>query len=130
MKIPYATLSKVILDNIYNTYMHVKAAQSPDSDGGRKVTRKEIWDLVTNFILSTGEKMEELICINNGMRYTVKFRWQVVAIIVKSLKNLPDDFEEARSDDNRISKDEALEIIGNVLKESIPEILELTENTL
>lgn len=130
MKIPYATLSKVLMDQIYNTYIQIRAAQDSESDGGRKVTRKEIWDLVTNFILTTGEKMEELICVNNGMRYTVKFRWQVMAIIVKSLKDLPDDFEEAKSDDNRITKEEALEIIGNVLKKSIPQILELTENTL
>ena len=130
MKLPYATLSKVLMDNIYQTYIQVRAAQSPDSDGGRKVTRSEIWELVTNFIVSTGMQIEELISLNNGMRYNVKFRWKVISIIVKSLNELPDAFEEAKSDDEKISKQEALEIIGQILKNSIPAILELTEDEI
>ena len=130
MKLPYATLSKVLMDNIYQTYIQVRASQSPDSDGGRKVTRSEIWELVTNFIVSTGMQIEELISPNNGMRYNVKFRWKVISIIVKSLNDLPDAFEEAKSDDQKISKQEAMEIIGQILKKSIPAILDLTENEI
>ena len=130
MKIPYATLTKVLMDNIYNTYIQIRAAKSDDSDGGKKVTRKEIWDLVSDFILTTGMKMEELISINNGMRYNVKFRWQVIQIIVKSLNDLPEAFEEAKADDQRIDKQEAVEIVGQILKKSIPEILNLTEDQL
>jgi hypothetical protein len=130
MKIPYATLSKVLMDQIYNTYIRVRAAQDPDSDGGRKVTRKEVWDLVSNFILVTGMKMEELISINNGMSYNVRFRWQVIQVIVKSLNDLPEAFEEAKADDQRIDKQEAIEIIGQILKKSIPEILNLAEDEL
>ena len=130
MKLPYATLSKVLMDQIYNTYVRVRAAQDPDSDGGRKVTRKEVWDLVSNFILITGMKMEELISINNGMKYNVRFRWQVIQVIVKSLNELPEAFEEAKADDQRIDKQEALEIIGQILKKSIPEILNLAEDEL
>ena len=130
MKLPYATLSKVLMDNIYQTYIQVRASQSPDSDGGRKVTRSEIWEIVTNFIVSTGMQIEELISLNNGMRYNVKFRWKVISIIVKSLNDLPDAFEEAKSDDQKISKQEAMEIIGQILKKSIPAILDLTENEI
>tara|TARA_B100000214_G_scaffold40098_1_gene25130 strand:+ start:9126 stop:9521 length:396 start_codon:yes stop_codon:yes gene_type:complete len=130
MKLPYATLSKVLMDNIYQTYIQVRASQSPDSDGGRKVTRSEIWELVTNFIVSTGMQIEELISLNNGMRYNVKFRWKVISIIVKSLNELPDAFEEAKSDDQKISKQEAMEIIGQILKKSIPAILDLTESEI
>jgi hypothetical protein len=130
MKLPYATLSKVLMDNIYQTYIQVRASQSPDSDGGRKVTRSEIWELVTNFIVSTGMQIEELISLNNGMRYNAKFRWKVISIIVKSLNELPDAFEEAKSDDQKISKQEAMEIIGQILKKSIPAILDLTEDEI
>ena len=130
MKLPYATLTKVLMDQIYNTYVRVRAAQDPDSDGGRKVTRKEVWDLVSNFILITGMKMEELISINNGMNYNVRFRWQVIQVIVKSLNDLPEAFEEAKADDQRIDKQEAIEIIGQILKKSIPEILNLAEDEL
>ena len=130
MKIPYATLTKVLMDNIYNTYIQIRAAKSEDSDGGKKVTRKEIWDLVSDFILQTGMKMEELISINNGMRYNVRFRWQVIQVIVKSLNDLPEAFEEAKADDQRIDKQEAVEIVGQILKKSIPEILNLTEDQL
>jgi hypothetical protein len=130
MKLPYATLSKVLMDNIYQTYIQVRASQSPDSDGGRKVTRSEIWELVTDFIVSTGMQIEELISLNNGMRYNVKFRWKVISIIVKSLNDLPDAFEEAKSDDQKISKQEAMEIIGQILKKSIPAILDLTEDEI
>ena len=130
MKLPYATLSKVLMDNIYQTYIQVRAAQGSDTDGGRKVTRSEIWELVTNFIVSTGMQIEELISLNNGMRYNVKFRWKVISIIVKSLNDLPDAFEEAKSDDQKISKQEAMEIIGQILKKSIPAILDLTEDEI
>jgi len=130
MKLPYATLSKVLMDNIYQTYIQVRAAQGSDTDGGRKVTRSEIWELVTNFIVSTGMQIEELISLNNGMRYNVKFRWKVISIIVKSLNDLPDAFEEAKSDDQKISKQEAMEIIGQILKKSIPAILDLTESEI
>lgn len=130
MKIPYATLSKVLMDQIYNTYIQIRAAQDSDSDGGKKVTRKEIWDLVSNFILVTGMKMEELISLNNGMKYNVRFRWKVIQVIVKSLNDLPEAFEEAKADDQRIDKQEAIEIIGQILKKSIPEILNLAEDEL
>jgi hypothetical protein len=130
MKIPYATLSKVLMDQIYNTYIQIRAAQDSDSDGGKKVTRKEVWDLVSNFILITGMKMEELISINNNMKYNVRFRWQVIQVIVKSLNDLPEAFEEAKADDQRIDKQEAIEIIGQILKKSIPEILNLAEDEL
>jgi hypothetical protein len=130
MKIPYATLTKVLMDQIYNTYIQIRAAQDSDSDGGKKVTRKEIWDLVSNFILVTGMKMEELISLNNGMKYNVRFRWKVIQVIVKSLNNLPEAFEEAKADDQRIDKQEAIEIIGQILKKSIPEILNLAEDEL
>lgn len=130
MKIPYATLSKVLMDQIYNTYIQIRAAQDSDSDGGKKVTRKEVWDLVSNFILVTGMKMEELISINNGMKYNVRFRWQVIQVIVKSLNDLPEAFEEAKADDQRIDKQEAIEIVGQILKKSIPEILNLAEDQL
>ena len=130
MKIPYATLSKVLMDQIYNTYIQIRAAKDEDSDGGKKVTRKEVWDLVSNFILTTGMKMEELVSINNNMNYNVRFRWQVIQIIVKSLNDLPEAFEEAKADDQRIDKHEALEIVGQILKKSIPEILNLAEDQL
>ena len=130
MKIPYATLSKVLMDQIYNTYIQIRAAKEEDSDGGKKVTRKEVWDLVSNFILITGMKMEELISLNNGMKYNVRFRWQVIQVIVKSLNDLPEAFEEAKVDDNKIDKQEAIEIVGQILKKSIPQILNLAEDEL
>ena len=115
------------MDQIYNTYIQIRAAQDSDSDGGKKVTRKEVWDLVSNFILVTGMKMEELISLNNGMKYNVRFRWQVIQVIVKSLNDLPEAFEEAKADDQRIDKQEAIEIVGQILKKSIPQILNLAD---
>jgi len=130
MKLPYATVSKVLLDNIYTTYMQIRVAQSPDSEGGRKVTRNEIWDLVTNFIINCGMRMEEIISNSNNLNYSYKYRWLVLTIIVKSLKELPEEFEKAKADDSRIDKQEAMEIVANILKKSIPEILDLTEDQL
>jgi hypothetical protein len=130
MKLPYATLSKVLMDQLYNTYIQIRAAQDEDSDGGRKVTRKEIWNLITNFILNTGMRMEELISLNNNMNYSVRYRWKVLTIIVKSLNDLPEEFEEAKSDDQKIDRQEALEIIGHILKKAIPEILDMTVDEL
>ena len=130
MRLPYATLSKVLMDQLYNTYIQIRSAQDSDSDGGRKVTRKEIWNLITNFILNTGMRMEELISMNNNMNYSVRYRWLVLTIIVKSLNDLPEEFEEAKSDDQKIDRQEALEIIGHILKKAIPEILDMTVDEL
>lgn len=130
MKLPYATLSKVLMDQLYETYIRIKAAQSEDSDGGAKVTRKEVWDLITNFILITGMRMEELISLNNKMSYSVRYRWRVLSIIVQSLNDLPEAFEKANSDDQKIDREEALEIIGHILKKAIPEILDMTVDEL
>ena len=130
MKLPYATLSKVLMDQLYETYIRIKAAQSEDSDGGKKVTRKEVWDLITNFILITGMRMEELISLNNKMNYSVRYRWKVLSIIVQSLNDLPEEFEEAKSDDQKIDREEALEIVGHILKKAIPEILDMTIDEL
>lgn len=130
MKLPYATLSKVLMDQLYETYIRIKAAQSEDSDGGAKVTRKEVWDLITNFILITGMRMEELISLNNKMNYSVRYRWKVLSIIVQSLNDLPEEFEEAKSDDQKIDREEALEIVGHILKKAIPEILDMTVDEL
>lgn len=130
MKLPYATLTKILMDQIYNTYIQVKAAQRSDSDGGKKVTRQEIWNLVTNFMLNTGSQMENLISLNNGLNYNVKFRWAVVTIIVKSLNELPEELEAAKADDGEISRAEAIKIISNILKNTIPDIIDLTDDRL
>jgi hypothetical protein len=130
MKLPYATLSKVLMDQLYETYIRIRSAQDEDSDGGKKVTRREIWDLITNFILITGMRMEELVSLNNKMNYSVRYRWKVLSIIVQSLNDLPEAFEEAKSDDQRIDREEALEIIGHILKKAIPEILDMTVDEL
>lgn len=130
MKLPYATLAKVLMDQLYETYIRIKSAQSEDSEGGKNVTRKEIWDLVTNFILITGMRIEELISLNNQMTYSVRFRWKVLSIIVQSLNDLPEAFEDAKSDDQKIDKEEALEIIGHILKKAIPDILDMTIDEL
>lgn len=130
MKLPYATLTKILMDQIYNTYLQVRAAQRTDSDGGKKVTRQEVWDLVTNFMLNTGSQMENLISLNNGLNYNVKFRWAVVTIIVKSLNELPEELESAKADDGEISRAEAMKIISNILKNTIPDIIDLTDDRL
>ena len=44
MKIPYVSIVKVVMDEIYNSYIHVQAARSPDSDGGQKITRGDCFD--------------------------------------------------------------------------------------
>lgn len=130
MRLPYATLTKILMDQIYNTYLQVRAAQRSDSDGGKKVTRQEVWDLVTNFMLNTGSQMENLISLNNGLNYNVKFRWAVVTIIVKSLNELPEELEAAKADDGEISRAEAIKIISNILKNTIPDIIDLTDDRL
>ncbi len=126
MKIPYVSIVKVVMDEIYNSYVHVQAARDPDSDGGRRVTRAEIWDLVTGILLNIGPRIEELISMNNKLQFSVRYRWRVLAIIVQSLNDLPDEFESAKADDEKIDKEEAMEIIGQILKNAVPKILDMT----
>ena len=126
MRIPYVSIVKVVMDEIYDSYVKVQEAKSPDSDGGKKITRAEIWDLVTGILLNVGPRIEELISQNNNLTFSVRYRWQVLSIIVQSLHNLPDEFEAAKSDDQKIDREEALKIIGQILKNAIPEILDMT----
>ena len=128
MKLPIGTIIKLLVDEAYSTYIDIKGAQSNDSEAGKKITRNEIWNIVTSLILRLGPKLEEVLGNSNGVNYSFKYRWLVLSIIVKSLKELPEDFEEAKADDNKINREEALEIIGQVLKKSIPKILDITEN--
>ena len=126
MRIPYVSIVKVVMDEIYDSYVKVQEAKSPDSDGGKKITRAEIWDLVTGILLNVGPRIEELISQNNNLTFSVRYRWRVLSIIVQSLHNLPDEFEAAKSDDQKIDREEALKIIGQILKNAIPEILDMT----
>ena len=126
MKIPYVAIIKVVMDEIYNSYIDVKAAQSPDSDGGKKITRAEVWDLVTSILLNIGPAIEEIISKNNRLSFSIKYRWAVLSIIVKSLNELPEGFESAKADDDKIDRQEAMEIVAQILKNAIPEILQIT----
>ena len=130
MKLPIGTIIKLLVDEAYSTYIDIKGAQSNDSEAGKKITRNEIWNIVTSLILRLGPKLEEVLGNSNGVNYSFKYRWLVLSIIVKSLKELPEDFEEAKADDNKIDKQEAIEIVGQILKKSIPQILNLAEDEL
>ena len=126
MKIPYVAIVKIVMDEIYSSYIKVQEAKAPDSDGGRKITRAEIWDLVTGILLNIGPELEEVITKNNKLAFSVKYRWAVLSIIVKSLNELPEGFESAKADDDKIDRQEAMEIVGQILKNAIPKILQLT----
>lgn len=128
MKLPIGTIIKLLVDEAYSTYIDIKAAQSDDSEAGKKITRNEIWNIVTGLILRIGPKLEEVLGNSNAVNYSFRYRWLVLSIIVKSLEELPEDFEQAKHDDNKIDKEEAFKIIGQVLKNSIPKILDITEN--
>ena len=126
MKIPYVAIVKIVMDEIYNSYIKVQQARSPDSDGGRKVTRSEVWDLVTSILLNIGPQIEEVITKNNRLTFAVKYRWSVLQIIVESLNELPEGFESAKADDDKIDREEAMEIVAQILKNAIPKILNIT----
>ena len=126
MRIPYVAIVKIIMDEIYNSYVKVQAAKSPDSDGGAKVTRSEIWDLVTSILLNIGPEIEQVISKNNRLTFAVKYRWHVLSIIVESLNELPEGFESAKADDDKIDREEAMEIVAQILKNAIPKILKIT----
>lgn len=126
MRIPYVAIVKIVMDEIYNSYVKVQAAKSPDSDGGAKVTRAEIWDLVTSILLNIGPEIEQVISKNNRLTFAVKYRWHVLSIIVESLNELPEGFESAKADDDKIDREEAMEIVAQILKNAIPKILKIT----
>ena len=126
MKIPYVAIVKIVMDEIYSSYIKVQEAKAPDSDGGKKITRAEIWDLVTSILLNIGPSIEEVISNNNKISFAVQYRWKVLSIIVESLNDLPDGFESAKADDDKIDRQEAMEIVGQILKNAIPKILKIT----
>ena len=126
MRVPYVAIVKIVMDEIYNSYVKVQAAKAPDSDGGKKVTRTEIWDLVTSILLNIGPEIEQVISKNNQLSFSIKYRWHVLSIIVQSLNELPEEFESAKADDDKIDREEAMDIVGQILKNAIPKILKIT----
>lgn len=130
MKLPIAKIIKIFVDEAYETYISVESARSEDSDGGRKVTRKEVWEIVISLLLRIGPKVEKAIFARNTDRIIANYRWKVLSIIAYSLTDLPDEFERAKRDDNEIDKAERREIIYNVLKNTIPEIFQSIESDI
>ena len=76
--------------------------------------------------MNIGPSIEEVISNNNKISFAVQYRWKVLSIIVESLNDLPDGFESAKADDDKIDRQEAMEIVGQILKNAIPKILKIT----
>ena len=124
MRIPIATIIKIFVDESYDTYISIESARDDDSDGGRKVTRKEVWTIATNLIFRIGPKVEMAILKRNTDHILINYRWKGLSILASSLTELPTEFERAKRGDNKIDRKEAIEIIFNVLKKSIPTIVD------
>ena len=129
-RIPSMAVVKIIIDELYLTFGEISASQEKDSDGGEKITRQEIWLMITGLLFRAAPKIENVIMAKNGGRGASVLRWKILEIIANSLSELPSEFEDKKRDDGQINRQEAIEIIGNVLRKSIPEISKLDINEI
>ena len=134
IKIPQLKLVQIFVEHLVSIYGDLKIAQSDESDEGAKVTRKEIWNLLAKFICELGKDLEKAFHAKNGLDPVSGLRWKMIFILLQELSELPNELEEAKSDEsaggNRITKREAIEIIRDVVQKAAPKIIDAAKNDI
>tara|TARA_B100000519_G_scaffold128956_1_gene111279 strand:- start:301 stop:708 length:408 start_codon:yes stop_codon:yes gene_type:complete len=127
-------LVQIFVNELLSVYTDLQAARSAESEGGRTITRGEVWDLLTDFICDLAPKLENAILAKNALNPVSKLRWEMIKMLAQELKNLPDELDRVKSENSeggtQITKQEAVEVITNILQSAIPKIITKAENKL
>jgi hypothetical protein len=134
MRIPKFKLVQIFLEEIMDVYTNYREAKDPTSEGGRDVTRGEIWIIMTTLICSLGLKLEKAILEHNGQSTQNSLRWEICQILMEELSKLPNEIEEAVSPSSEggqaITKEEAINIIQMIMATTGPKIVQVVSDRL
>lgn len=134
LKFPQFRLVQIFIDHLVTVYTNIQAAQDDSSDEGSKVTRQEIWIVLANFICDLGQDLENAFLKRNSLSPVSGLRWKMIRALLLELSKLPDELEEARSEESAggktITKMEAIRIIREVVTNAAPKIINAAQNDI
>tara|TARA_Y100001963_G_C6630202_1_gene375931 strand:+ start:339 stop:743 length:405 start_codon:yes stop_codon:yes gene_type:complete len=134
MKINKLKLVHIFVEELMDVYSDLQHSQSEDSDGGQKVTRAEIWEMLIDFICELAPRLEGALLARNSLDPVSKLRWSMIKLLAQELSKLPDELERVRSVDSAqgeiVTKREAIEVITIILRSAIPKLIQQAKSEL
>ncbi len=134
MKINRLKLVQIFVEELIDVYGDIQSSKSEDSDQGATVTRSEVWTIVINFISSLAPRIEGALLARNRLDPVSKLRWKIIKILSEELANLPEELDKARSEDSdhgeKITKEEAIEVVSDILRSSLPKLIQSARSEL
>lgn len=134
IKMPQLKLVQIFVEQLVSLYSDIKIAQSDESDEGSKISRTEIWLLLADFICDLGRDLEGAFLARNKIGPATDLRWKMIRILLIELSNLPSEIDEAKMEQSaggsRITKEEAIEIIKDVVSKAAPKIIDAAKNDI
>ncbi len=134
MKINKLKLVHIFVEELMDVYSDLQHSQSEDSDGGRKVTRAEVWKMLIDFICELAPRLEGALLARNSLDPVSKLRWTMIRMLAQELAQLPEELERVRAPDSAqgevITKREAVEVVSNILRSAIPKLIQQAKSEL
>lgn len=134
MKINKLKLVHIFVEELMDVYSDLQHSQSEDSDGGRKVTRGEIWQMLIDFICELAPRLEGALLARNSLDPVSKLRWTMIRMLAQELAQLPEELERVRAPDSAqgeiITKREAVEVVSNILRSAVPKLIQQAKSEL
>tara|TARA_Y100001937_G_C7089228_1_gene316860 strand:+ start:433 stop:837 length:405 start_codon:yes stop_codon:yes gene_type:complete len=134
MKINKLKLVHIFVEELMDVYSDLQHSQSKDSDGGRRVTRGEIWQMLIDFICELAPRLEGALLARNSLDPVSKLRWTMIKMLAQELAQLPEELERVRAPDSAqgevITKREAIEVVSNILRSAIPKLIQQAKSEL
>ena len=134
MKINKLKLVHIFVEELMDVYSDLQHSQSEDSDGGRKVTRGEIWQMLIDFICELAPRLEGALLARNSLDPVSKLRWTMIRMLAQELAQLPEELDRVRSPDSAqgeiVTKREAVEVVSNILQSAIPKLIQQAKSEL
>jgi len=134
MKINKLKLVHIFVEELMDVYSDLQHSQSEDSDGGRRVTRGEIWQMLIDFICELAPRLEGALLARNSLDPVSKLRWTMIRMLAQELAQLPEELERVRAPDSAqgetITKREAVEVVSNILRSAIPKLIQQAKSEL
>lgn len=134
MKINKLKLVHIFVEELMDVYSDLQHSQSEDSDGGRKVTRGEIWQMLIDFICELAPRLEGALLARNSLDPVSKLRWTMIRMLAQELAQLPEELDRVRSPDSAqgeiVTKREAVEVVSNILRSAIPKLIQQAKSEL
>ena len=134
MKINKLKLVQIFVEELMDVYSDLQHSRSDDSDGGSRVTRAEVWQMLIDFICELAPRLEGALLARNSLDPVSRLRWTMIKLLAEELQQLPEELERVRSLDSAqgeiITKREAVEVVSNILRSAIPKLINKAKSEL